>query len=130
MTEEFKNIVVIDDSTASLALYARGVEALAVSLVSFQSIVESYAHLQQHHADIIFLSNLIQGTDGLELLKRIQALEHLSATPVIVLSSKDYDQDRLMAKEMGAQEYLVKPVPAATIREIITKYTGAQPRGE
>ncbi len=130
MTEEYKNIVVIDDSTASLALYARGVDALAVSLVSFQSIVEGYAHLQQHHADIIFLSNLIQGMDGLELLKRIQALEHLSETPVIVLSSKDYDQDRLMAQEMGAQEYLVKPVPAATIREIITKYTGAQARDE
>ncbi len=130
MTEEYKNIVVIDDSTASLALYARGVETLAVTLVSFQSSVESFAYLQRHHADLIFLSNLIRGTDGLELLKRIQALEHLSATPVIVLSSKDYDQDRRRAQEMGTQEYLLKPVPAATIREIITKYTGAQARDE
>ncbi len=130
MTEEYKNIVAIDDSTASLALYARGVETLSVSLVSFQSSVESFVYLQQHHADLIFLSNLIQGTDGMELLKRIHTLEHLSETPVIVLSSKDYDQDRLRAREMGAQEYLVKPVPAATIREVITKYTGAQARDE
>ena len=130
MTEEYKNIVVIDDSTASLALYARGIETLAVSLASFQSSVEGYAHLRQHPADLIFLSNLIQGTDGLELLNRIHALEHLAATPVIILSSKDYDQDRLRAREMGAQEYLVKPVPAATIREIISKYTGAQARDE
>ena len=130
MTKEYKNIVVIDDSTASLALYARSVESLTVSLTSFQSSVEGYAYLRQHPADLIFLSNLIQGTDGLELLKRINALEHLAATPVIILSSKDYDQDRRMAQEMGALEYLVKPVPAVTIREMISKYTGAQTRSE
>ncbi len=130
MAGEYKNIVVIDDSPASLALYARSVENLAVSLSSFQSSVEGYAHLVQHSADLIFLSNLIHGTDGLELLKRISELEQQADTPVVILSSKDYDQDRLLAKEMGARDYLVKPVPASAIREMITSYTGAQARDE
>jgi len=126
MTEENKNIVVIDDSPASLALYERAAATLAVSLTSFQSSEEGHAYLQRQPVDLILLSNLIHGQDGLELLKRIQILETQAATPVIVLSSKDYDQDRHMAQDLGAQEYLVKPVPAATIRELITRYTGAQ----
>ncbi len=130
MTDIYKKIVVIDDSAASLALYARAVEALNVTLASFQSSEDGYLHLQQQSADLVFLSNLIHGTDGLELLKRINELEHQADTPIIILSSKDYDQDRLLAQERGASDYLIKPVPASKIREMITRYTGAQARSD
>ena len=125
MTEDYINIVVIDDSPASLALYAHAVASLAVNLESFQSGDEGYAYLSQHQVDLIFLSNLIHGADGLELLERIKLLECQADTPVIILSSKDYDQDKQLARDKGGREYLVKPIPATTIREMITKYTGA-----
>ena len=62
-------------------------------------------------------------TDGLTLLRKMRELPRHEYTPVIVMSTKDYDQDRAMAKKLGALEYLVKPVRSQAIREVIEKYT-------
>ena len=129
MTGQQKKIVVIDDSRASITMYERAVEALEVSLSSFESPRDGFDHLLEEGADLVFLGNLMRETDGLSLLRKLRDLGHHAETPVVVMSTKDYDQDRAMAKKLGALEYLVKPVRSQEIREVIEKYTGAQPRG-
>ena len=59
-------------------------------------------------------------------MRRLRALPLHASTRVIIMSTKDYDQDREMARELGAVEYLVKPVRPQQIREVITKYTGVR----
>lgn len=121
-------IVVIDDSRASITLYERAVETLEVSLATFESPREGFDHLRAAAADLVFLGNLMRETDGLSLLRKLRALDHHADTPVVVMSTKDYDQDRQMAKKLGALEYLIKPVRSQEIREVIEKYTGARQR--
>ena len=128
MTGKQPVIVVIDDSPASLTMYQRSVETLAVTLSTFQSPREGFDHLREQNADLVFLGNLMRETDGLTLLRKLRDLDHHSATPVVVMSTKDYDQDRAMAKKLGALEYLIKPVRSQEIREVIEKYTGARRR--
>jgi PleD family two-component response regulator len=123
MVDSPSQIVVIDDSRASVTMYERAAEPLAVSLMSFESPLEGFTHLQNNNADLIFLGNLMRETDGLSLLRKVRELPHHAMTPVIVMSTKDYDQDRAMAKKFGALEYIVKPVRSQVIREIIEKYT-------
>ncbi len=129
MTGQQIKIVVIDDSRASITMYERAVEALEVNLASFESPRDGLDHLLTEGADLVFLGNLMRETDGLSLLRKLRDLGHHAETPVVVMSTKDYDQDRAMAKKLGAQEYLVKPVRSQEIREVIEKYTGASPRG-
>jgi len=129
MTGQQLKIVVIDDSRASITMYERAVEALEVNLSSFESPRDGLDHLLAEGADLVFLGNLMRETDGLSLLRKLRDLGHHAETPVVVMSTKDYDQDRAMAKKLGALEYLVKPVRSQIIREVIEKYTGAQPRG-
>lgn len=129
MTGQQIKIVVIDDSRASITMYERAVESLEVNLASFESPRDGFDHLLAEGADLVFLGNLMRETDGLSLLRKLRDLGHHAETPVIVMSTKDYDQDRAMAKKLGALEYLVKPVRSQEIREVIERYTGAQPRG-
>ena len=123
MTNKQSQIVVIDDSRASVSMYRRAVEPLTVSLVSFESPIEGYEHLQNNDADLIFMGNLMRETDGLTLLRKVRELPKHLVTPVIVICTKDYDQDRTVARKLGAMEYLVKPVQAQVIRDVIEKYT-------
>jgi len=123
MASNQSQIVVIDDSRASITMYQRAVEPLAISLKSFESPIEGFEYLQNNDADLIFLGNLMRETDGLTLLRKMRELPRHEYTPVIVMSTKDYDQDRAMAKKLGALEYLVKPVRSQAIREVIEKYT-------
>ncbi len=120
-------IVVIDDSATSISLYELSIGPLDVKLRSFQSASESLSYLQDHKADLVFLDILMREKDGLILLKKLRGMKRHQNTVVVMVTSKDYHQDRHIARGLGVREYLVKPLRSQEIREIICKYTDAQP---
>ena len=120
-------IVVIDDSLTSISLYELSIGPLDVQLRSFQSPTESLAYLQDHGVDLVFLDVLMREKDGLTLLKKLRGMKRHQNTVVVMVTSKDYHQDRHIARGLGVREYLVKPLRSQEIREIICKYTDAQP---
>jgi CheY-like chemotaxis protein len=126
MTARRPKIVVIDDSAAAIALYQRSTSGLCVELKVFQSPTESLKHLESNGADLIFTGIIMRETDGWGILKKLNGWAHHRNTPVVVVTSKDYAQDRALAAELGAKQYLVKPVRSQEIREVICKYTGAE----
>ena len=68
--------------------------------------------------------------DGLSLLSDLRNHDRHRDTPVVIVTTKDYFQDRARAKELGALDYLVKPLRSQEIREIICKYTDAEPKDD
>jgi len=104
------------------------VEPLDVGLASFESPREGLEHLREAGADLVFLGDLMRETDGLSLLRKLRDLAHHAETPVVVMSTKDYDQDRQMAQQLGVLDYLIKPMRSQEIREVVAKHTGAQQR--
>ena len=128
MARKSPKIVVIDDSPTSISLYQRSTQKLAVDLDAFESPGASLEYLDQNPADLIFLDILMREKDGLSVLRELRALDGHAETPVVIVTSKDYFQDRARAKELGARDYLVKPLRSQEIREIICKYTDAQPK--
>ena len=125
--EKITEIVVIDDSPTSIHLYELSIESLDVDLKSFQSASKSLEYLQDHGADLVFLDVLMREKDGLTLLKKLRGMQRHQNTVVVMVTSKDYHQDRHIARGLGVREYLVKPLRSQEIREIICKYTDAQP---
>ena len=61
-------------------------------------------------------------------LREMRNLDRHHSSNVVVVTSKDYAQDRSIAKQLGALDYLVKPLRSQEIREIICKYTDTQPK--
>lgn len=122
-------IVVIDDSPSSLSLYELSAAPLAVALKTFRSPADALDYLRGADADLVFLDILIRGLDGLTTLKRLREMGRHRDTAVVMVTSKDYAQDRVAAKQLGAQEFLVKPLRSQEIREIIRKYTDAPTPG-
>ena len=120
-------VVVIDDSPTSISIYELSSGPLAVNLRTFQSPTQSLAYLQDHEADLVFLDVLMREKDGLTLLKKLRSMKRHQNTAVVMVTSKDYHQDRHIARALGVREYLVKPLRSQEIREIICKYTDAQP---
>lgn len=121
-------IVVIDDSPTSISLYKLSTEPLAVELTTFQSPIEGLAWLECNGADLVFLDILMREKDGLTILKKLRDMERHQETSVVMVTTKDYAQDRQVAKSLGAIDYLVKPLRSQEIREVILKYTNAGPK--
>ncbi|MCB1740352.1 MAG: response regulator [Gammaproteobacteria bacterium] len=117
----------MDDSPASISLYERSTAELDVELITYISPTEGLEYLESHDADLVFLGNFMREIDGLSLLRRMRTLPRHAQTPVIVMTSKDYAQDRTLARQLGALEYLVKPLRSQEIREVILRLIGARP---
>ena len=130
MAENKPKIVVIDDSATSISLYRRSAKALQVDLAAFQSPLESLEYLRENRAELVFLDILMGEKDGWSVLREMRDFELHQDTAVVIVTSKDYDQDRALAKNLGAHQYLVKPLRSQEIRDIICKFTGVAPAAD
>ena len=122
MTDKMPTIVAVDDNADAISLFHISLEALAVNFVGFKSSAEALSYLQEHRPDLLFLDILMPVMDGLSLLRYLRSLTYQKDTLVIIVTSKDYEQDRHIAKELGTVEYLIKPLRFQEIRELVFKY--------
>ena len=79
--------------------------------------------------DLVFVDILMREKDGVRFLREMRALDRHRKTEVVIVTSKDYDQDRALARQWGANEYLLKPLRSQEIREIIQRHTAARETG-
>jgi len=127
MADKTPTIVVVDDSATSISLYQFSVEPLAVNFIGFSSPAEAYPYLQKNKPDLLFLDIIMPGMDGLSFLRRLRVLSHQKDTAVIMVTSKDYAQDRYIAKQLGALDFLIKPLRFKEIRDLVCKYVDIKP---
>lgn len=115
-------IVVVDDSPSVRTLFERSVESLDIELVMFDSASTSWSYLEENQPDLLFLNIKMPGKDGLIFLKELRELPLHKNTSVVMISSKDYAQDRSVASQLGAVEFMTKPMPIRAITDIVQKY--------
>ena len=127
MKDKVPTVVVVDDSATSISLYQFSIESLAVNFIGFKSPAEALPYLQEHQPDLLFLDIIMPGMDGLTFLRHLRELSHQKNTRVIMVTSKDYAQDRSIARQLGALEFLIKPLRFKEIRDIVCQYLNAKP---
>jgi DNA-binding response OmpR family regulator len=67
------------------------------------------AALRRGRFDVVLLDVMLPGMDGFETCRRLRALPELAATPVIMLTARGDDVDKIVGLELGADDYLAKP---------------------
>jgi DNA-binding response OmpR family regulator len=86
--------------------------------------------LRRGRFDVVLLDLMLPGVDGLELCRRIRAAPELAAIPIVMLTAKGEDVDRIVGLEVGADDYLTKPFNPrellARIRAVLRR-TGDRP---
>lgn len=122
MGDSKQTVVVIDDNATVRALFERSTENLAVDLISFGSADSAMEYLSENKPQLIFLDIIMPDKDGLTFLAELRKLPLHRDTSVIMITSKDYAQDRTVANELGASEFITKPMPMRAITDIITDY--------
>ena len=118
-------VIGVDNSPSMKKLLERSTENLDIDLTVFTSAEEVWSYLQSNVPDLLILNIIMPLKDGLSLLNEIRRLPNHQQTQVIIVSSKDYAQDRILAKELGALEFIAKPMPMKTITDVVVKYTHA-----
>ena len=122
MIDNRKTVVVVDDNATVRALFERSTEGLDLDLVSFDCAETAMVYLKNNKPSLLFLDIIMPVMDGLTFLSELRRLALHRDTSVIMITSKDYAQDRSTANELGALEFITKPMPMRAITDIISKY--------
>jgi DNA-binding response OmpR family regulator len=100
-------ILIVDDDTRLRDLLVRYLaqQGLAVSAVGDGTALDR--ELARHHVDLIVLDLMLPGEDGLSICRRLRGSG--VQTPIIMLTARGDDIDRIIGLEIGADDYLPKP---------------------
>ena len=125
MPEQKPTVVIVDDSSTVRLFFERAVAPLDVDLEMFGSANDALKYLDTHKPNLLFLDIIMPDKDGLTFLQELRRLPLHADTPTVVISSKDYAQDRVAAKELGVVEFVAKPMSTKVIEELIVRYTAS-----
>jgi len=106
MTNDTPSILIVEDDRPTRDLIARYLGEHSFSVSAVTNGKEMDRHLSQNRVDLIVLDLMLPGEDGLSLCRRLR-MEN--TTPIIILTAKGEDLDRILGLEMGADDYLPKP---------------------
>lgn len=115
-------VVVIDDSPSIKSLFERSTIDLGIELKTFTSAASSLGYLREHQPELLFLNIIMPDKDGLTFLRELRENPLHEQTAVIVISSKDYAQDRHAARDLGALEFMPKPMPMQAITDAVKRH--------
>lgn len=103
------HILLIEDEAdiAKPVRYALQEEGYDVSIAL--SGEEGLEKARKHNPDLIILDLMLPGLPGEEVCREIQEFEEPAAAPIIILTAKDTDVDKVICKVIGAACYLTKP---------------------
>jgi DNA-binding response OmpR family regulator len=99
-------ILLVDDEDAVQKLLAYPLERDGFTVVQARDGEEALARFGEQHVDLVVLDVMLPKFDGLEVCKRLRAS---STVPIIMLTARDDELDKVLGLELGADDYITKP---------------------
>ena len=102
-------IYIVEDDTNIREIESFALKNSGYNIADFESALEFNKALQNKIPDLILLDIMLPGEDGMAILKRLKSNERTKDIPVIMLTAKGAEYEKVMALDSGADDYVVKP---------------------
>jgi len=122
-----EKILVVEDEKNIAKLIKFNLEKDGYETISTKSGEEAIQILGRHEVDLILLDIMLPGMNGLEVCKEIKQMKRTKNVPVIMLTAKSEEVDRIVGFEIGADDYITKPFSP---RELILRVKAILRRGK
>ncbi len=127
-----EKILVVEDSPTALRLVTFTLESAGYSVISAVNGLEGLRKAQEEGPDLIVLDVMLPGIDGFEVCHRLRANSdgHQARLPILMLSAKSQEADRLTGEKVGADRYLPKPATPEEITDAVRGLLDARKDGD
>src|SRR6266700_4187844 len=113
-----KKIVLIEDDADLFTLLKYNLEKEGFQLAGSQTGKGAIELCRRERPDLILLDIMLPDSDGLDICKGIRRHPDLAHIPIIFLTARGSETDRIVGLELGASDYVVKPF---FVRELIAR---------
>jgi two-component system, OmpR family, phosphate regulon response regulator PhoB len=113
-----KTVLIIEDESALAELVAFNLEKDGFAPLIAPDATTGLEYARQRRPDLILLDLMLPGMTGIEICKLLKGSDKTSGIPIIMLTAKGEEIDRVVGFEVGADDYIVKPF---SIRELLLR---------
>lgn len=126
-----RNILVVDDEVNILELLKFNLESAGFDVLTCDNGEDALKLAKTCNFDLIILDLMLPGLDGFEVCKLLKKDKDTYDIPIIMLTAKSDETDKVIGLELGADDYITKPFGIreiiARIRVILRRVDGSQP---
>ncbi len=116
--KEKKTILVVDDEQSIMELLVFNLQKEGYNTLEAYDGVTAVEMAMNEKPDLILLDVMIPKIDGISVCKKIRYALNISNIPILMISAKDTESDKIVGLEMGADDYITKPFQ---IREVMAR---------
>ena len=121
MADETHTLLVVDDNEENRDMLSRRLKRRGYRVLSAESGEEALKLLDTVSLDLILLDIMMPGMDGIEVLRRVRSRFAQDELPIIMATAKDGSHDMVEALDLGANDYVTKPIDFAVVTARVMK---------
>jgi DNA-binding response OmpR family regulator len=127
------SILVLEDDPDISRLVRHHLEAAGFAVRVYSSGTNVIPDAERQRPSLFLLDIMVPGRDGLDLCRQIRTLPALASIPVIFLTAKSSEADRVLGLELGADDYIAKPFSprelVARVKAVLRRFERPLPQG-
>lgn len=112
-------VLVVDDSPTDLHLIKRYLVNNGYTALSASSGEEALTRAYTDQPDLILMDIVMPGMNGYEATRALRTNPNTASIPIMIISSRSQDSDKIWGMRQGAKDYLVKPISEEALIEKI-----------
>ncbi|WP_192035678.1 phosphate regulon transcriptional regulator PhoB [Halomonas sp. YLGW01] len=125
-----KTVLIVDDEAAIREMIAIALEMADYRVLEADNAQTAHAMVVDHQPDLLVLDWMMPGTSGIELARRLKRDEATAELPIILLTAKGEEDNKIQGLEAGADDYITKPFsPRELVARLKAVLRRATPRG-
>jgi len=113
-TDTRRRVLVVDDEPTITEVVARYLQRAGYQTAIAADGAEALAAVGEQHPDLVVLDLMLPKLGGLEVMRRLRERDH-ARVPIILLTAKSEESDRITGLRLGADDYVVKPFSPAEL---------------
>ena len=122
-----QKILIIEDEPDIRKTLEYNISREGYHVVGASSLLEAKSQIESDSFSLILLDLMLPDGSGLDLCREIKSDKEKSSVPIIILTAKDDEVDKVVGFELGADDYVTKPF---SVRELILRMKAVLKRGE
>lgn len=117
-----KKILIVDDEPQYVEMLTMRLEANRYEVVGANNGEEALKKAESDRPNLVLLDVMMPGMDGFEVLRRLRMNEVTKKIPVVMLTAKGESKSIFKGKELGADDYLIKPCEPQDLLQVCKRY--------
>ncbi len=117
-------VLIVDDSPTETYKFKEILEKNGFEIITADNGADGVAVARQEIPDVVLMDVVMPGLNGFQATRQISKNEETKHIPVIIVTTKDQETDKVWGKRQGASDYLTKPVDEKLLLETIKRVLG------